>query len=432
MKLDRHNVEAWLLDRLEGRLTSEQERALDAFLIANPDLAPAEEDLPSLGVDPETFADKEALKRSLPPARPIDPSNVGDFMIARLEGDLTTEGSEELDRFIAAHPEVARTEKLLALARIKAGPASFAQEVLRRSLPPAGLPSAQLLDDFLVARLEGALSREQQTHLDELLAKDAGAARAWTLMQRTRVMADAAVVYPHKTGLKKREAKVIPLWSRVAFRYAAAASIALLLGLAWWLLREGPVASPQMAEEKKEAPAASQNVSPEKQPEMVKEGSSKDRAPALESREHDGTEPDASGPARAKEPVERAPAEQLDRLDPSLAQRAASKGTPVAGEVPDVPISHDQPETPIASAPQGHEAMTLPELFASTVRQQVLEAPSAETHPLDGDDAVAAVDRGLEAVSDGRAGVDVDRGERGRWKRVDLRLGHNLAITASR
>ena len=38
MILDRITYEAWLLDRIEGNLTPEQERQLDAFLAANPDL----------------------------------------------------------------------------------------------------------------------------------------------------------------------------------------------------------------------------------------------------------------------------------------------------------------------------------------------------------------------------------------------------------
>ena len=33
-----HNYEAWLLDQLEGQLTAEQERELEAFLIAHPQL----------------------------------------------------------------------------------------------------------------------------------------------------------------------------------------------------------------------------------------------------------------------------------------------------------------------------------------------------------------------------------------------------------
>ena len=38
MKLDRTTYEAWLLDRIEGNLTPAQERELDAFLAAHPDL----------------------------------------------------------------------------------------------------------------------------------------------------------------------------------------------------------------------------------------------------------------------------------------------------------------------------------------------------------------------------------------------------------
>ena len=38
MNIDRDTYEAWLLDRLEGRLSADQDGALAAFLAANPDL----------------------------------------------------------------------------------------------------------------------------------------------------------------------------------------------------------------------------------------------------------------------------------------------------------------------------------------------------------------------------------------------------------
>ena len=52
MNLDRGTYEAWLLDRIEGRLTPAQEHELDAFLAANPDLRAGADALPEVGAEP--------------------------------------------------------------------------------------------------------------------------------------------------------------------------------------------------------------------------------------------------------------------------------------------------------------------------------------------------------------------------------------------
>ncbi|MBK6410280.1 MAG: hypothetical protein IPF78_11390 [Flavobacteriales bacterium] len=47
--MDRHTYEAWLLDRLEGRLSPAQEALLDGFLVDNPDLPISLVSLPGVG-----------------------------------------------------------------------------------------------------------------------------------------------------------------------------------------------------------------------------------------------------------------------------------------------------------------------------------------------------------------------------------------------
>ena len=71
-RIDHSNYEAWLLDRLEGRLTPEEERELTAFLLANPDLDTGLDELPTVSdeaaeLDEQT---KDRLQRALPPRRP--------------------------------------------------------------------------------------------------------------------------------------------------------------------------------------------------------------------------------------------------------------------------------------------------------------------------------------------------------------------------
>jgi hypothetical protein len=74
---------------------------------------------------------------------------------------------------------------------------------------------------------------------------------------------------------------------------------------------------------------------------------------------------------------------------------------------------------------------TLGALLATTLRERVLDRTD-EAGPLNGDDAVAAVDRGLKAVGGDRAGLVVGRSEGGGVRSFNLRLGRNLGISASR
>ena len=74
-RIDHSNYEAWLLDRLEGNLSPQDERALDAFLAANPGLDPGQGSLPTLDEFKATLSAsaKNGLKRQLPPTG--SPSN---------------------------------------------------------------------------------------------------------------------------------------------------------------------------------------------------------------------------------------------------------------------------------------------------------------------------------------------------------------------
>ncbi|HNU58041.1 MAG TPA: hypothetical protein PKN30_15735, partial [Flavobacteriales bacterium] len=60
------------------------------------------------------------------------------------------------------------------------------------------------------------------------------------------------------------------------------------------------------------------------------------------------------------------------------------------------------------------------------------DAPARTEAPLDGSDAVAAVDRTLKAVSGDRAGLELQRRKSGGVRGFDLRLGRNFTISASR
>ena len=441
-RLDHSNYEAWLLDRLEGNLTPGQERQLDAFLLEHPELASMDVTLPSVTSITQTLsaAEKDALKKSIPPVGVVDHTSVDDHLIARLENDLTAVQLEALRLYLLDHPEHARAERINALTKLVPEAIAYTEKRgLQRHFPPQGMPTAFNLDDFLVARLEADLSREQEQSLERFIAQDRGHQRAWAAMQATRSTA-APIIFADKQGLKKKEGRVIPFtlgtWT---VRLAVAASVALLFGLGLWFLRAPDMYEREIARVPTKtgtpAPRPSQEEVPVVNAEGTPENSSGQRREDLAPLDRkEGTTPFVPQRQQPALPARVEPAEE-----PVLAQ----DGLPAAPK-------NEQAVFPSTPSPEPNESLataspattdrpviaprttTLGELLASTVRDRVLDKPVREEHTLDGEDAIAMVDRTLKVVGGERAGLDVGRKAQNGTRRFDLRLGRNFSISASR
>ncbi|MEO8589585.1 MAG: hypothetical protein ABI432_09465 [Flavobacteriales bacterium] len=446
-RIDHSNYEAWLLDRLEGNLTPEQERELDAFLAQHPELVPEEGELPTLNDSTATLsaAEKGSLKRNLPPSGIPSATTIDDHLVARLEGDLTLVQLDALRAYLIDHPEHQRAERIYALTKIvPAAMAYAAKQALQRNIPPVGLPTRHTMDDFLVARLERDLTREQEAALSQILAADPIAQKSWRLMNATRVDA-SAIAYPEKSALKKG-GRVIAIGSvNWTVRLAAAASVAAIIGLGLWFLLQRAPEGPQVAETPKKS-GATQKIPPQQdervRPNDVKlelnEGAIPTNTPgSVQERKSSGTDSvPAMAPANEPAPRNTVPVDRNETL-PLAEHRAV---VPAVDERRDPPANVPVPEVPpikyeelptAATAPAKNE-MTVAEMLTATVRERVLDRPARETQALDRDDAVAAVDKGLKAVGGDRAGLAVDRKADGGLRGFNLRLGRNLAISASR
>jgi hypothetical protein len=435
MNIDRDTYEAWLLDRLEGRLTAEQERALDAFLAANPDLPVALGELPSIDAGAASFGDLASLKRTYPPQGLPDAARINDFLIARGEGDLSAEQLKALERFLFEHPEQERAARLVAAARIAPADVSLpARAKLEKHFPPVGMPDRARITDFLIAAAEGDLDVAQRKALSGLIATDATLQREERLVKAARITKEA-VVFPAKDKLKKQKGRVVPLWSFGAplVRYAAAACLLLLMGMAWWTSRDGGAAKLETAQEVNPQPAPvtpqegtapkGMNATEERKPEAVVPGSVAP-ASAPVPRRSSGSMPESPAPAPLPTP---APDE------PTLAQSPAPKApTPAEAVSPDTPSPVEAPQQLAAAAPAraaGTPARTVGELLMAGVRERVLDEPAVDDRPLNGGDAVALADKGLKGLTGGAGGVQVQRtAKRDRFK---VRLGEGLAFSGS-
>jgi len=437
VNLDRDTYEAWLLDRIEGRLTSAQERELDAFLAANPDLhALGSGEALDLGDEAIRFAGKEALHRELPPRGLPDATRLDDFLVALGEGDLSPGQVRELQRYLYEHPEAQHDARLMELAHLVTDQtAAMERDTLLRTFPPSGVPDRYRLTDFLIAGLEGDLIPAQQAALGAFLKDHPELARERDLIAATKV-AVGTEVYAHKAALRKREGKVIGLWSRpMVMRLAAAASIALLLGLGIWSLVRAPQQEPQVAGLKEIAPGqqASEGVAqervPAKQPVLSQPEA---HSPSVEQQRSVQARVPAQqeGPA-APEPYRslRETAPFLAHLEPVQEAQDALHASPVQVEE-QAPASIPPPNEFLAATP-AKEVPTLGGLVAQRVRGAVLDRSSPDTHSFQEADAVAVVDKGLKRLGGDDAGLAVQRDGR-RLKRFELHLGNGMGITASR
>lgn len=446
MKLDRTTYEAWLLDRVEGNLTPVQEQELDAFLAANPDLSADVDALPSLPTEELRIDWKEELHKRFPPGGEPDTARLNDFLVARHEGDLDPAQENALARLLYEHPELAQDARRMAEAHVRPDADPYPERsTLQRHFPPQGMPDRHRLTDFLIAAGENELEPAQRKALNALLRDDPAARREQRLVQAARVVPEL-IVFPRKELLRKRGGRVVVLWQRLAM----AASVLLVLGAALWFLGRDNGAPQDVAQrtvvpaQRSVVPGAGADRSAPKAATAVEPSNTDQPAVApADPRDVERDGPAADGRARGTMPRQQpvrveAPRQEAPRPAPEPLHIPLPEPEQHIAQLPPPNIERNGPDAApaIAAAPAEHragmardiDASSLPALLASTVRRTVIDRPQ-EQGVLDGGDAVAAVDRGLSAVTNGRGGLDVQRsGGRDRWK---LRLGRGLAISAS-
>jgi len=116
MKITRHNYETYLIDYLDGNLSSGLMQELLIFLEQNPDIKNEFENIDQVSLSGESYKmpGKQNLKKP--------ESGIPDFdvrCIACLEGDLDNSEKKSFEKEISQSEEKAKTYKLYSLAKIK-------------------------------------------------------------------------------------------------------------------------------------------------------------------------------------------------------------------------------------------------------------------------------------------------------------------------
>lgn len=380
MKPDRQTYEAWLLDRLEGRLSPGQERALAEFLQANPDLAAEAGALPAIGPLPMTYPDKQALRKGYPPTGSPDAARLDDFLVARMEKDLSLEQERALTRYLREHPEADKAAELMALARIEASPMAYPDKEQLRKQRGGVLPlwgrlamAASILlvigigvwylarpgDEVQVVERGGpdVVAPSGNDQVDDVAPSGPGG----TEVQAPATDADTGLQAerPAAEGAQQQERD---------------------------LVRHMPEESPYRA------------AAVEK--------------PLEPARPNSGNAMHEPG---TLQPIAQAPGTPVERPGPI-------KGETLPAPTAKAPLDERAPAHAVAAAPQGQ---TLGQALANTTREHVLQSGKRKS-TLDEQDLLAMADKVVGAVTPG-GGVDLDRTEQG--NRLRLRFGRNVSIS---
>lgn len=217
-RINLDNYEAYLLDYFEGNLNQEQIQALKDFALLHPELNIdlLQNDLTYI---PEENDKADFKNDLLKKEEDLTSWN----LIAYLEGDLSGEEKAKLEERLSEDADLARELQMFRK--------TFLLQEESESFERDGLIKSEdefLLSNRLLLFTEGLLNAEQKKEFENDLASNKSLQRDFDLLQKTRLIPDASVVYPGKENLRK-QARVIALFN---FRTAAiAAAILLLVGL---------------------------------------------------------------------------------------------------------------------------------------------------------------------------------------------------------
>ena len=123
MRIDRHNYESWFLRYVDRELLPAEQAEVDAFVLANPDLAVELEALLVTQLQPETpsFPHKSALYRR----DPLTPSATESELLNAMDGELTVEEQVQLQARLAQDHALAKSWQLFQQTKLSAETITF-------------------------------------------------------------------------------------------------------------------------------------------------------------------------------------------------------------------------------------------------------------------------------------------------------------------
>lgn len=259
-RMDVHNYEAFLLDYAEGNLSPEEIAELQAFIVLHPELNIDLENL-SLPYFPgeATFFEfkKELLKHD------DELSAFDQRMISYLEGLLNENERSAFEKELSENPVLAREFSVYSKTKLSAGQEEFPK---KENL----LKLEELLNNPALLYTEGLLNEPEKLAFGQNVNHDKTLAAELQAYSKTKLSADASVVYPDKETLKKKTRVMALFGTRTLL--SAAAAILLICGLVTLFNYWSPVSSSssETAEHKKDTASAVKKIKDKNTPPQKK------------------------------------------------------------------------------------------------------------------------------------------------------------------
>ena len=158
----------------------------------------------------------------------INRHNYEAFLLDQLEGKLSVEQQQELERFLQLNPDCAGELSEVEPWLMEAEPLRYENSAsLKREFPDASsILTEQNFDMFSIARMENDLADEQIRAHQAMLEMDDQKAQQWVQWQQSRLHPEF-LVFPGKERLfRKKGSKSRLIWMSVV---SAAAALALLM-----------------------------------------------------------------------------------------------------------------------------------------------------------------------------------------------------------
>ena len=233
IKIDKHNVEAYYLDHLEGNLSVEDTKALFLFIEDHPELAHLFEDLDGildLKLEPYDihFGDTEDIKTLPCQDDDICLSNIDDWLVAKFEKTLSPEKEKAVNDFVKLHG-LELNEAYVNAAQLKPNLSEVFGETEDLKILPQDDDEMTLsnIDYWLIAKSEHTLSPEKVIEVDEFVKLN-GLEKEEAYIGAALLKPDLSETFGDTSILKKEEGgKIIPL----LFRVVSVAAIFIFLWL---------------------------------------------------------------------------------------------------------------------------------------------------------------------------------------------------------
>ncbi|MCF8217399.1 MAG: hypothetical protein K9I29_03725 [Bacteroidales bacterium] len=238
MRINRNNYEAYMIDYLDGNLTSAQTDELMLFLDENPDIKAEAEGL-DMTVNPvdeqsPVYDEKAALKQPVTDdSGTITEDNYETWFIAFVEGNLSNDEKSHLHTYLNQNPEKQKELELFKATKLQPEEVTFENKSQLKAIaiiPVAGIDASNY-EQKMIARVEGDLSLGEITDLNAFIEQNPGLKQEFEWFKKSKLKEDKSIAFPDKRHLKKY---TIGVTRKTLYNFvAAAAAIALVIGFSW-------------------------------------------------------------------------------------------------------------------------------------------------------------------------------------------------------